>query len=55
MQHIGAACVEAEWDEFNESAVQLSAGRIGSIKVTPGWMGAGPPIGVLQGTYRGKN
>lgn len=31
--------VQEEWDELHESAVQLTDGMIGSIKVTPGWMG----------------
>jgi len=31
--------VQEEWDELHESAVQLTDGVIGSIKVTPGWMG----------------
>lgn len=31
--------VQEEFDEFNDSAIQLTCGKIGSIKVTPSWMG----------------
>lgn len=31
--------VQEEFDELHESAIQLTCGKIGSIKVTPSWMG----------------
>jgi hypothetical protein len=31
--------VQSEFDETNDSAVQLTQGKIGTVKITPSWMG----------------
>merc|ERR1719253_2063613 len=31
--------VQEEFDELRESAVQLTSGKIGTVKVTPSWLG----------------
>merc|ERR1719171_1277776 len=37
--HLNEKKLQEEFDENRDSAVQLTAGKIGHVKVTPSWMG----------------